>query len=104
MSNTTWEGNEIIAEFMELTTYEKEMALMDYSFSRCWDGLMPVWKKLGAEMFEIRADLSTDKYLEANRITKDFMSACQRVEIDEAWQSVLEGINLIKWYNQNKKP
>lgn len=73
------------------------------NYHKSWDELMPVWEKAGGIMFEIRGDLTDKKYLEAHRITKAFIDACQKVEINLAFKAVYDAIQFIIWYNQQKQ-
>lgn len=68
-----------------------------------WDWLMPVWKKAAKILYEIRNQLSKDDYLEAHKVTKSFIDACQKVEIDKAHDAVYRGILGITWYNDNQQ-
>lgn len=68
-----------------------------------WDWLMPVWKKAAVILFDIRGDLNDEKYLEAHRITKAFMEACQKAEISKAHEAVYKAVQFITWYNDNQQ-
>ena len=87
-------------DFYGPNTYN-EWPEMKYHSS--WDWLMPVWKKAGEFIFQIRGDLTDQKYLEAHRITKSFMEACQKVEIERAHEAVFNAIQFIQWYNKQKE-
>lgn len=64
-----------------------------------WDQLMPCWKKAGVILYSIRRELDGEKYLEAYRITKCFLDACQKVDIERAHEAVYNAAKFIQWYN-----
>jgi hypothetical protein len=89
-------------------TYRKDnesspYRVRDIKYHSSWDWLMPVWKKAGKILFDIRGDLTEDKYLCVHRITKAFIYACQTVDIESAHTSVYNAILNIQWYNKQKE-
>jgi hypothetical protein len=77
-------------------------SIKELKYHSLWDWLMPVWKKSAKRLFDIRGDLNDDKYLEAHRITKAFIDACQKVEIERAHEAVYNAVQFIQWYNKQK--
>lgn len=75
----------------------------ELKYHTSWDWLMPVWKKAGKILFDIRGDLIGENYLDAHRITKAFIDACQKAEIENAHGAVYNAIQLISGYNQQKQ-
>ena len=76
----------------------------ELKYHSSWDWLMPVWKKAGEVLYDIRGDLSDTRYLEAHKITKAFMDACQKVELDQAHKAVYNALQFIQWYNNQSTP
>jgi len=107
------EGNILIAGFLG---YKKKLYVEGYAgsflykgkqrfaqpgmlkYHSSWDWLMPVWKKLGNLMYEIRRQVSEEDYKRAEIITIHVLKAFQKAEIDSAFNWIVEGI---KWYNDN---
>jgi hypothetical protein len=93
------EGNKLIAEFMGAKTLPYlPFDLKECKYHSSWDWLMPVWKKLGNLMYEIRRQVSVEDYNRAGIITINVLKAFQKADIDSAFNWIIEGI---KWYNQN---
>lgn len=98
---TTAQMNIVIARFMGLEGTD-EFFRQNYQYHKSWDMLMPGWGKAAKVLFDIRGDLDDYKYIEAHRITKSFMTACQKVDIKGAHTDVYNAIQFIQWLNQNK--
>jgi hypothetical protein len=103
--------NEAISAFMELkigSIHHRSPAdqsvhiVQQLKYHSSWDWLMPVWKKAGKVLFDIRGDLTDDEYLTVHRITKAFIDACQKVYIEGAHLAVYNAIQNIQWYNKQK--
>jgi len=74
----------------------------DVQYHSSWDWLMPCWAKAGEILFDIRSDLLDDKYLEAHRITKSFITACQKVDIGRAYKEIYNAVQFIQWYKKQQ--
>lgn len=79
------------------------LPLRKLKYHTSWDWLMPCWKKAGKILFDIRGDLIGENYLDAYRITKAFIDACRKVEIENAHDAIYNAIQLISGYNQQKQ-
>lgn len=118
MSNepTIEQMDKAIAEFMQLETDNESyltpgrtrtvylidgiwVPLRKLKYHSSWDALMPCWKKAGVILYSIRRELDGEKYLEAYRITKCFLDACQKVDIERAHEAVYNAVQFIQWYN-----
>lgn len=85
-----------------ITDYTADSApRMKYHYD--WNQLMRAWKRAAKIIFDIRGQLSQDDYLEAHKVTKSFIDACQRVEIDKAHEAVYRAILGINYYNENQQ-
>jgi hypothetical protein len=81
---------------------EKHTFYPEMKYHESWDWLMPCWKKAGQILYAIRREIDGEKYIEATRITKDFLSACQKAEVLRAHEAVYYAVQLIQWYNKQK--
>lgn len=69
-------------------------------YNKSWDSLMPIWGKIGKLMYEIRQTISGEDYQQAGVITIHVLKAFQKVEIDSAFNWIVQAI---KWYNLQKE-
>jgi hypothetical protein len=114
MTNTEIvEGNKIIAEFMGVDECGKPNWEYRYWFiggisvredelkyHSSWDWLMPVWGKLGKEMYKIRRQISGEDYKKAEVLTIHILTSFREVDITSAFNWILEAI---QWYNNQSK-
>lgn len=67
----------------------------ELEFHSSWDWLMPVWKKAGSWLYEKRAAFTQLDYTTAHRITKQFIDACQKSDIDAAYLAIIGAVTFI---------
>ncbi len=112
------EGNKIIAKFMDGVYCEYPDKIFPGEFGyrfpaeiqnsswwnekslkyhSSWDWIMPVWKKIGGKMYEIRRTVSGEEYQRAAVLTQHVLKAFQKADIDSAFLWIVESV---KWYNQ----
>ncbi len=105
------EGGKIIAAFDGYEILPNDLAIigrMPYKaigveflkYHSDWNLLMPVWKKVGGKMYEIRRTVSGEEYQRAAVLTQHILNALREVDINSAFLWVVESV---KWLNNNQQ-
>jgi hypothetical protein len=73
-------------------------------YHKSWDWLMPVWEKAGKWIYEHRGEWSSEHYLTAHNITKQFLTACQTADVSAAHYAVYLAVNFINDRTRERRP
>lgn len=97
-SSTIYPTGEVVIHSIHLGDKQINDFINEIKYHSSWDWLMPVWDKLGKEMYKIRRQISGEEYKKAEVLTIHILTAFREVDIKSAFLWIAEAI---KWYNHH---